>query len=256
VSIGMSDDSRIGGVRGRLRPQANGPAKVGDPNVLTGEAKPNRLSNETAPSKPIAVSASTLSTQARPGTSQTTQATQATPPRTWTPSAPRPQPIPVQADEPARRRISLPTLIFLGFLALTGFRLLNEFAQSFGDSTPTPTPAAAVAATPRPAGPVTFGTDMSDSCEISGQAASFTNGTDVWWLARMPTRQSKDAIVVVRVLFEGDQIVRDVWPPDGTTFWTVMCDGPVSQDKPGSYRVEVWNEDETVLQATGEYEVR
>jgi hypothetical protein len=72
----------------------------------------------------------------------------------------------------------------------------------------------------------------------------------------MPTRQSKDAVVVVRVLFNNDQIVRDVWPPDGTSFWTVMCDGPVSKDSIGNYRVEVWNEDETVLQAAGEYQIR
>ncbi len=104
----MSDDSRRPGVRGRSGTSASArPTLVGQPNVLSDSATPNRLSTQTA--RPAAL----LVGRAAAG-----------PARTSTPAAP--------IGTTTRRRgirLSLSTLIFLGFLILTVLRIIGEMAS-------------------------------------------------------------------------------------------------------------------------------
>jgi hypothetical protein len=241
----MNDDDRQQGLRGRIRPGRPQPARrVGEPNVLTGAAVPNQLSGQTG--QPANVTTGT-----RPG-------------------APRAQPVPVQASAapatPARDRVipqgetpaggrqlpAIPTLIFLGFVGLTAFRMLGQFLESAG-----PDPTLAPGATAAAPGPVRFGTEPNDDCSVSGEAATFPAGEDVWWSAELATRQDAKATVVVIVLRDGSELEREVVPPDDSgTDWSVLCSGaPVSDAEGGTYRVEVWSEDVTVLHAAGEYTV-
>jgi hypothetical protein len=116
------------------------PRQVGQPNVLSDAAAPNRLSTQTA--RPAAVLI---------GPAAAGQARASSPAR----------PIGTTA---ARRgfRISLSTLIFLGFVLLTLFRIIGEMASRVPSETPRATSMAAesvsLVATP---GTVTFETASS-----------------------------------------------------------------------------------------------
>ncbi len=247
----MTDDDRQG-LRDRLRPGK--PARTrraGEPNVLTGAATPNQLSGQ-----------GTRAPDVRTGTSAGAEAAPvAVRPVTSPPAAVNPMPaspapgrsIP-QSDAPAggRRLPAIPTLIFLGFLGLTAFRLFGEFLEGVAvDSTPGP---AATAVTP---GQVRFGTGVDDDCSVTGEATDFTAPAEVWWSAEMATRQKASVTVVVITRRDGEEIEREVVPPDGSSAtWEVLCSGgPVTDGDPGSYRLEVWNQEETVLQSAGEYTV-
>lgn len=237
----MSDNNKLRGIRTRLGTGLANPAgRVGEPNVLTGAAVPNRLSSEVA--RPVNVSTlAQAPTVRRAGT-----------------VARRPGAVPVDVEEAprGRRAPTLQTIIVLGFVVLTAIRLASQFLGGGSSGDPTATSPANPAVTAAAAGQITFGTAMDDDCGVTGAAGQFAVDTAVWWTAELPTRQSSKAVVVVLVLLNHDMVARDVWPPEGTTSWTVLCDGPVTKRAIGNYRVEVWNEDLTVLQAAGDYQIR
>jgi hypothetical protein len=218
--------------------------RVGEPNVLSDAATPNVLSTQTRRPQPLAV-----------GPMQSA---------TFAPTAPRPQAnegwLATGQAAPARR-VRLPsvgTLIFLGFVAITAVRLLGQFAS--GITGPTTEPAVTAPADPGsvvPPGPVTFGTGQGTDCDVTGVTAEFDRNTDVWWSAQLSTVQSAEASAVVIVRKGGEEVHRELVPPD-TSFgeWSVLCAGePLTLHEPGTYRLEVWNKEETVLHAAGEYVV-
>jgi hypothetical protein len=207
---------------------------VPQPNVLSDASPPNRLSTETAPNA---------------GGSGGTQAsvTPAIGPQVNSRGS-----VVTSGAGTERARVRLPglsTLIFLGFVGLTAFRILGEWVEQNA----VPAPAATTA--PAPPGPVTFGTSATDDCDVTGEATEFAEGADVWWSATMATPQSADAAVVVITLRNGATIAREDVPADVSAGeWDILCSsGPIEQDAPGRYRVEVWNEARTVLLAAGDY---
>lgn len=241
----MSSDERQRGVLNRLGSRARlRPGRVGEPNVLSGAAVPNRLSDQAEPPKRVQVSASGGAAPAPVSV-----------PRRSAPPVQASMALPADLDAPqaGRRLPALPTIIFLGFAVLTAVRLFGEFSESAAPSGPTQS---APAASARPPATVEFGTSVNDDCELTGAQTAFAQGTEVWWVARLSTRQGPSAVVVARVLRDGDVLTRDVWPADGSAAWSLMCDGPISEDAAGTYRLEVWNEGETVLYAAGEYVIR
>lgn len=209
--------------RGRIRVRAAG--RVGDPNVLSNAATPNELSGMAAGPASVKVGANIRTSQTAP-------------------AAPR----------SGVRLPSFGTLLFLGFLLLTGLRLLGEFAQGLAQETPVPTTAAAPDEGSRP-GPIVFGAKSDGDCGVLETAVEFIQGTAVWWSAQLPTVQSPDVAVVIIVRHDGSEVDREDVPPDpGSGEWTILCSGaPVFERSPGLYRVEVWDETMTVLQAAGEY---
>ena len=237
----MSENNRLRGIRTRLGTGPANPAgRVGEPNVLTGAAVPNRLSTEVA--RPVNVSTlAQAPTVRRAGTAG---------------SQPIAVPVDVQDAPRGRRAPTLQTIIVIGFIIVTLFRLASQFLGGGTSGDPIPTTAPNPNATTASLGQVTFGTAMDDDCGLTGVAGEFAEDTEVWWTAELPTEQSSKAVVVVLVLLDHEEVARDVWPPEGTNFWTVMCDGPVAERVIGEYRVEVWDEDLKVLQAAGEYQVR
>lgn len=246
-SRAMADDDRQQGLRGRLTGgRSAGKRPVGAPNVLSGASVPNQLSNQAKQPAPVAIgtrpASEAMPAPARPGPAGPASAPSTAPGRTMP-----------QSDAPAggRRLPALPTLIFLGFVGLTAFRLVGEFLEGAAAD-----PTAAPAATTLAPGLVRFGTSLDDDCNPIGEASTFAEFTEVWWVADMATRQKASVTVIVIVRLDGEELEREVVPPDGsTTSWEVLCGQPVGDGNPGVYRVEVWNEDESVLQSVGEFTV-
>lgn len=217
----MSEDRRRGRILGR-------PAgRVGEPNVLSDAATPNQLSG-------IVTRPPNVQIGAREGS------------ETW---------LATGAAAPARSGVRLPsfgTVIFLGFLAITGFRLLGEFVQGLEQQTPGPTTPAGPAQEP---GTILFGTKTDGDCGVLETGTAFTAGAEVWWSAELATVQAPDAAVVVIVRRDGTEVDREDVPPDESFGrWSVLCSGaPVIETVAGTYRVEVWDEAVTTLHAAGEY---
>jgi hypothetical protein len=230
------------GSRGSRTP---GPRRIGEPNVLSDAATPNVLSTQTGRPRPLAVRASRAGSAARVGPMP--QANQG-----W----------PATSQPAAQGRVRLPsfgTLLFLGFLAITAVRVLGQVASGITGPTsePVATSPAGTGSEVAP-GPVTFGTGQGTDCDVTGAAAEFGRNVDVWWSAELSTRQPADAAAVVIVRRGGEEVQRDFVPSDSSFGeWSVLCAGePITLHEPGGYRLEVWNEAETVLHAAGEYRVR
>lgn len=241
----MNQDRRRRGMRGGAGPAAPRSRAVGEPNVLSDAATPNVLSTQTGRPQPLAVR------PAQPGAVATRgQAPQAN--ETWLATG--------QTAPASRIRLpSVGTLIFLGFLAITAVRFLSEFAGGITEPTgePVVTTAPAPGSSVEP-GQVTFGTGQGTDCGVTGAAAEFGPNVDVWWSAQLATVQPPDASAVVIVRRGGEEVHREFVPPD-TSFgkWSVLCAGePLTLHEAGTYRLEVWSEDETVLHAAGEYRIR
>lgn len=145
---------------------------------------------------------------------------------------------------------NLPTLIFLGFVVMTAFRIFGEMAEQALPGQPTGSPPAASAP-----GPITFGTAAGEDCEVTGAAATFDEGDEVWWSAALSAVQPADADALVIIKRNGAVIDREEVPAEpelGT--WEVLCSTePVGRSTAGRYRVEVWNGEMTELLAAGDY---
>lgn len=220
----MTEDLRRRRIRGGAVRQ------VGEPNVLSDAATPNQLSGMVA--RPANVQTGT-----REG-SESWRATGTTTPRSGV------------------RLPSFGTLIFLGFLAITGFRLFGEFVDGLADPTAGPTTPAGPIQPPEP-GPIVFGTKSDGDCGVLETGVEFQQGADVWWSAELATVQAPNAMVVVIVRRDGAEVDREDVPPDESSGkWSVLCSGaPIVGSVAGMYRVEVWDETITTLHAVGEYRV-
>jgi hypothetical protein len=228
----MSDDRPRRGTRGSRRSAARSQqGSVGQPNRLSDAATPNRLSGESTPA-----------TGALAGTRQ---GALAAPGGT------------VLASQRRRQIPSLSTLLFLGFVALTAIRLVGAAMEDAMPATPAPTTVnPGRSESPEP-GAITFGTGSDGDCGVVEAAVRFDAGTDVWWSAELATEQPPSADAVVIVLRNGVQVDREyVAPDDSVGVWSILCSTvPVAQKIGGTYRVEVWDGDMTVLHAAGEYEL-
>jgi hypothetical protein len=220
-------------------PARRAPQKVGDPNVLSDAATPNRLSSEAG--RPRSVPIGTLEAP------------------TWTPPT-------VATPRRSRRIPSLSTVLFVGFVVFTAIRFLG---QAVGESAPE----APVATTPgdgsgskasagpesssAPAEPgaISFGTGSDGDCGVTGDAVEFDVGADIWWSAQLSTVQPPEAGAVVLVHRDGEEVSRETVSPDTSAGeWDVLCSTePVAERGGGDYQVEVWDADEVVLLAVGEY---
>jgi hypothetical protein len=214
------------------------PRRVGEPNVLSDAATPNVLSTPVARPLAPAVSRSVAGDQP----AAIPQANQG-----WLATG---QPAPAS-------RVRLPsfgTLIFLIFLAITAVRVIGEMASSFVEPTTAPAGSSGGAAP----GPISFGARQGSDCDVNGVSVEFGTETDVWWSAELATVQPPDAAAVVIVRRDGAEVTREDIPADPSFGeWSVLCAvEPITLHDPGTYRVEVWNGDVTVLHAAGEYRIR
>lgn len=235
----MSDDRRQRGVPETVGPGfigrrgKVGRGSVGEPNVISGAATPNRLSTESA--VPVGAPSG---------------------PRRVTPDGTRP----VEAT-PGPRRIpipSLPTLIFLGFLAITAFRIFGEFIGGVLPTAPEATSSAtSPGSIPTVPGVILFGTASDEDCGITGEGIRFDAGTDVYWSAMLSAEQAADVGAVVIVRRDDQEVEREEVPPDESFgAWDQLCSGaPVVDDGSGSYRVEVWDENAAMMLAAGAYTI-
>jgi hypothetical protein len=163
--------------------------------------------------------------------------------------------IPTQepSDTAGRQRRRLPsfgTLLFIAFVVYWAIRALGN--AGIGLPFPTTAPAPGGGGT---VGTVTFGLALDDECGLTQPAGAFAIDADVWWRAELGSEQPPDAEAVVRTYRDGGQIERQEVPAEPEFgAWDVLCAGePVAGNQPGTYRVEVWNGDESALLAAGSY---
>lgn len=242
----MRERSRRRGLPGGVGRAAPRPRRVGEPNVLSDASTPNVLSTQAGRPQPLVI---------RPVQGDTTARAAAPVPqanRGWLATG---QAVPA----PRIRLPSFGTLLFVGFVAITAFRLLGEFTS--GIASPTSEPIATTPAAPGSSttpGRVTFGTGQGSACRVLGEADEFGPDANVWWSAELSTTQPADAAAVVVVRRNGAEVDRQLVAPDTSSGeWSVLCAGePIRLHDPGTYRVEVWSKDESVLHAVGEYRVR
>lgn len=217
------------------------PRRVGEPNVLSDAATPNVLSTpSTRPLAPAVTRPAPFRASGNPA--EIPQSNEG-----WLATG---QPAPA-----ARRRLpSFGTLIFLIFLAITAVRVIGEMASSFVDPTTAPAGSSGGAAP----GPISFGARQGSDCDVNGVSVEFGTETDVWWSAELATVQPPDAAALVIVRRDGAEVAREDIPADPSFGeWSVLCAvEPITLHDPGTYRVEVWNGDVTVLHAAGEYRIR
>jgi hypothetical protein len=241
----VSGTQRRRGISGRNGPGPARPRRAGEPNVLSDAATPNVLSTPAA--RPLAPA---VNRSASPGTGSPAVVSPAN--QGWLATG---QPAPA----PRVRLPSFGTLIFLGFLAITAIRVIGEVASGITEPTTAPAPTAPAApgggAAP---GPISFGGKQGSDCGVAAVSVEFGPEVDVWWSAELATVQPADAAAVVIVLRNGTEVDREEVPADPSFGeWSVLCAvEPITLHDPGTYRVEVWNEDVTVLHAAGEYRIR
>ena len=225
---------------------ARRPRQVGQPNVLSDAAVPNQLSNTAAPSSTSAPQVSQLRPDQPRPTERVAGSTKSSDWLGTGQTAPRP-----------RIRLSLSTLLFLGFIGLTLVRGLGQLFTNdpSGDPAQTTGPRASQAVAP---GSITFGTGPAGDCTVVGVAVTFAPGTEVWWSAEMATTQAADADAVVIVTRNGDEVHREFVPAEpsfGT--WTTLCaTSAIPESLAGQYRVEVWDGKLQTLQSVGEYALK
>lgn len=219
----------------RARPQ-----KVGDPNVLSDAATPNRLSTEAVRPKSVPIG----TREAVPG---------------WTPPA-------GTAPQRSRRIPSLSTVLFVGFVIFTAIRFLGQAAGESPPAAPvatspgegpvsTASPGAESSQGPAEPGLIMFGTGSDGDCGVTSAAVLFDVGADVWWSAQLSALQPPEAGAMVVVLRDTEEVSREKVPPDTSVGeWDVLCSTePVAEQGGGDYRVEVWDLNSVVLLAVGEY---
>lgn len=225
------------------------PQRAGEPNVLSNAAVPNQLSSMAPrPGLPVPGKLSTPTT-ARPL------------------GRPLRQPVPgrlsAQArtttdDEPTarRRRFSTGQLIAIAFLVYTVFRFIGQAGDGTGSAPAAPTtqPAQATRGPVAP-GSISFGVGLDNDCGIVSPAAAFGPTDDVWWRAELSTPQTSKSTVVVIMYRNSEEDSRETVPPNGSaTRWSVLCSGgPIENSSPARYRVEVWDEQVSVMLAIGAF---
>ena len=116
------------------RPRRSAPVarRVGEPNVLSDQATPNRLSTLGTPGSSKLPAMAPTGPAARPATARPTIATG------------RPaRPAEDDAGPRQRRLPSLSTLLFIGFLVFTAARFLSNIGAGNDDPTTAPVPGGA-----------------------------------------------------------------------------------------------------------------
>jgi hypothetical protein len=227
------------------------PARPGNPqpNVLADGAQPNRLS--------------TPSTAGAPGVPGRAEAPRVAVASNRLATANPSARLPVTADsrfETRRRRApSLATIIVVGFLLVTGFRVIAALAGRFipDQSTPTTAPLF-VPGGDAQAGTIEFGTATDGLCGIAGVAVAFDSGTDVWWSAHLARGANADEAVVVVVTRKGVEVeqettsVRDL----GANGSAVVCAiKPRDDTLPGTYVLQLWDATQRRVLASGDYTI-
>ena len=210
------------------------------PNQLSGEARPNVLSLEGGrPRAGQVAGRSQAATQVRP-------AATATAPPTARPA------------RPARRPFGVWTLIVFAIIAFNLFRAFSDRGSTPAQTTaPEPTVLSRTVDPGQDPGSVDFGTAEDDDSSVSGQAASFTAGTPVWWHANFATSVPAATRVVVLVTRDDVVLERQTGPGDNPTDdWNGLCAGEALQYAlAGTYSLTVSDSTEAIVLSKGSYDI-
>jgi hypothetical protein len=238
----------------RIRP-APTPRRVGEPNVLSNQAMPNRLSTMGTGARsasPKRAPATGTASGAEPVTAGPTASTGRPAPPSTGGAAPR-----------ARRSLTVNSLIFIGFLVFTVMRFINsggaDDADPLRSSPPTSVPKPSLIARPTvdsSPGKVVFGESTThDGCDLEKGTTRFRTGIDVYWQAEAARTVQADETVVFLATYDGVEVDREkILPDPDVGEWAILCAGrAVPGYRAGLYRVEIWDETEQELLSSGEY---
>jgi hypothetical protein len=216
------------------------------PNTLSEEARPNVLSIGT----PVATG--------RPGGPAPTPATAARTPATTAPTGWTQTPTRRAAQSRGNPLRGLFLFLVFVFVAIARFANLgSDFGSGpFGDQ-PTTAPAAEEPTNVPNNGFIDFGTSLGNDCALSHLNAVFPVGTRVYWWAHLALTQRPDQTVAWFLTFDDVEIDKGTGPSDHPTgTWDGICgDQPLIDQGSGTYRLELWEADKTVLLAAGTYEL-
>lgn len=235
--------------------------------MLSNQAIPNQLSTTGGAGATLPTTGGTGATP--PTTGPATPSTRPVATRPTSPAGPPAQPPEDGAARRPRRLPSLSSLLFIGFLVFSAVRFFNSTGADEADPTtvprqtaaapqstpPRPTTSRGPAATQGQVGTVTFGTSLGDECALTGGADTFQETAAVWWRADLEYTQPPDADALVLTFRDSIQVDREFVPADPAYGeWSVLCAAtPTKGTFNGTYRVEVWNGDRSVLLASGEF---
>jgi hypothetical protein len=233
------------------------------PNQLAGQVQPNTLSSHSDREP------ATTPVAGQPGRASTPALRTANASRS-TFSAPGPNRLAGQRAA-IRRPFRIWALIVAGIVAINFVRALGAPGGSGGGADATIAADATtlaqlatghagsggdtVAAVEVPAGTVVFGTSLNEACDVSGSAKRFAAGTSIWWYAHLNVTQAGDAKIVTILKLGNVELDRGTGPTATSGVWDGLCAGSPFNYGSGSYRFEIWNDDEKLLLASGEYEI-
>jgi hypothetical protein len=220
------------------------------PNVLADEARPNTLSTQPTGRTPAA--------PARPAAPRVVPASNQF--AIANPSA-RPLATGDSRFEPrVRRAPSLATIIVVGFLVVTAFRLIGGLVGRLApDQTSPPVAPAFVEGSSIHQGSIWFGTTTDGLCGIAGVAPGFTSGTDVWWSAHLSrSLETSTEALVVTVARDGVELEEDATSGRdlGANGSSVVCAiKPRDDTTAGQYIVQLWDGAKQQILASGEFRI-
>jgi hypothetical protein len=223
---------------------------MAQPNVLSNEARPNVLSTQSD-RRPQGIIGATAAPNRRAAANRAALPNQ-------------PSRAPTTADarfEPRTRRApSFTTIIVIGFLVVTAFRVLGGLASRFFSDQQAPTTAPfVVAGTQLDGGAIAFGTATDGHCAMARVDSAFPSGTSVWWIANLERSlgDAEEAVVVI-VVRNGVDIERAaVSRRDlGANGSHVLCsDKPRADTAAGQYVIQVWDRAQHEVLASGGYAI-
>jgi hypothetical protein len=220
------------------------------PNVLTDETRPNTLSTQSTGTAPAAAGRAVAPTAATASNRFAIA----------NPSARLPATADSRFETRGRRAPSLATIIIVGFLVVTAFRVIGALAgRLVPDQASVPTAPAFVEGSSIRQGGISFGTATDGLCGIAGIATGFTSGTDIWWSAHL-VRSLEDPIeaIVLKVVHDGVDIEDDTTSGRdlGANGSAVVCAvKPRDDTTPGQYIVQLWDGAQRQILASGEFRI-
>jgi hypothetical protein len=213
------------------------------PNVLADEARPNTLSSQPTGRTPAAPARS-VAPRVVPASNRFAIAN---------PSA-RPLASGDSRFEPRGRRApSLATIIVVGFLVVTAFRLMGGLVGRLApDQTSPPVAPAFVEGSSIRQGSIWFGTATDGLCGI-------TSGTDVWWSAHLSrSLEPSTETLVLTVARDGVEVEEDATSGRdlGANGSAVVCAiKPRDDTTVGQYIVQLWDGAQQQILASGEFRI-
>jgi len=159
-----------------------------------------------------------------------------------------------------RRTPSLATVIVIGFLLVTVFRVVGSIAGRFLFEPPPATTAPGFASgADLERGTVAFGAATDGLCGVGSVESTFDGRTDIWWTAHL-TRSLTDPNETLVEIVQRDGVDVEQGTTSGLELGAngsdVVCSiKPRDDTTAGAYVLQLWDADQRQLLAFGQYTI-